>query len=282
MNYCVCQINAPSRKQWSVAEIMLKGNLMWSVKSFWTMKSSFLKQSWSLRPLSSLTLLAHFVILIRSASFVMYFLVSPCARPRTSSGWTLNNRCIHVGHRCPASSAEVKLEQGHWPLKGLGKAGGKWARDICKKSSWAQSGCYFVPGSTAELPEQTVRVQNEPRTRQCLGHCGRVTSLLGNTHQPPLCPGKAGGCHHLSHPPAFDVPLHQSLSSVFGWMEPVAVLRPELQERLGEGGPGIFSFCRGKGPPNSGRGLDIGPLELSLLMITRAEAIISCHPSWIF
>lgn len=47
-------------------------------------------------------------------------------------------------------------------------------------------------------------------------------------------PAQEGGCYHLGHPPAFDAPLHQSLSSVFGWMEPVAVLRPELHERLGE------------------------------------------------
>ena len=71
---------------------------------------------------------------------------------------------------------------------------------------------------------------------------------------------------------------------VFGCMPTVLVSSCTLwlQERSEEWGSGIFSFCRGKGAPSPGKGLCIRPLRLWLLVIIRAEAIISCHPFWIF
>ena len=103
-----------------------------------------------------------------------------------------------------------------------------------------------------------VQVQKEPRKRQCLSHCRRVTSLLGHTNPSPLCPARQGRWMPTF---CFDAPLHQSLGSVFGLMEPLAVLRPKLQKRLGKWGPGIFSFCRGKGGEGNGTPLQYFCLE---------------------
>ena len=107
MNNCVCQINAPRSgeaveygRNYPQAKPLVK-----HAELSWTMKSSLQKQCSPLRPLSSIKVLAHFVIFVRSAPFVTCFLASPCARQ--SCGWTLNTRCVHVCGRHTASSAEL-------------------------------------------------------------------------------------------------------------------------------------------------------------------------------
>lgn len=135
-------------------------------------------------------------------------------------------------------------------------------RDV-QEEFLAPEWCYFFSRQRG-WAGRTVLIQEEPRARQCSGHCGQATSLLGNTHLPPL----PASC------------LQHSTTSKSGpglgrWsLRPV--LRPKHKRDLENAGLACSASLERRGPQNPGKGSDIRPLGLWLLMITRAKAITIC------
>lgn len=107
----------------------------------------------------------------------------------------------------------------------------------------------------------------EPRARQCSGHCVQATSLLGNTHLPPL---PASACNTL---------LHQNLGWALAGRACDLCSGPSTRDSENANLAFSASLER-RGPQNPGKGSDIRPLGLWLLMITRAKTVTICA-SWL-